>query len=72
MSSLTGDTAKSLCEAYTKANNRPWTQPIRFKHALFKVVIDVLIRAKALEPKPILDAIVTTNAHTIVGPVAWG
>lgn len=71
-SSLTGDTAKSLCDAYSAATKRPWTQPIGFKHALFEVAIDVLKRSKGLEAKPILDAIVATNAQTIVGPVAWG
>ena len=71
-SSLTGDTAKSLCDAYTATTKKPWTQPIGFKHALFEVAIDVLKRAKALEAKPILDAIVATDAQTIVGPVGWG
>ena len=71
-SGLTGDSAKTLCEAYTKATQRPWTQPIGFKHALFEVAIDVLKRAKSLEPKPILQAITETNTQTIVGPVAWG
>jgi branched-chain amino acid transport system substrate-binding protein len=32
----------------------------------------VLKRAKALEPKPILDAIVATDYRSIVGPVKWG
>lgn len=71
-SSLTGDSAKTLCDAYTASTKRPWTQPIGFKHALFEVAIDVLKRAKSLEAKPILDSIVATNAQTIVGPVAWG
>jgi branched-chain amino acid transport system substrate-binding protein len=31
----------------------------------------VLKRAKALEPKAILDAIVATDTRTIVGPVKW-
>ena len=71
-SGLTGDSAKTLCDAYTKATSRPWTQPIGFKHALFEVAIDVLKRAKSLEPKPILQAITETNYQSIVGPVAWG
>ena len=70
-SGLTGQSARELTDAYTKATNRPWTQPIGFKHALFEVAIDVLKRAKALEPKPILDAIVATDYKSIVGPVKW-
>ncbi len=71
-SSLTGQNAKALCDAYTASTRRPWTQPIGFKHALFEVAFDVLGRSNKLEPKAILDAIVATNAQTIVGPVGWG
>jgi branched-chain amino acid transport system substrate-binding protein len=71
-SSLTGQSAKDLCDAYTASTKRPWTQPIGFQHALFEVAFDVLGRSKKLDPKAILDAIVSTNAQTIVGPVNWG
>src|SRR6202163_1314309 len=71
-SGLTGQSAAELTDAYTKATNRPWTQPIGFKHALFEVAIDVLKRAKNLgEPKSILDAIAATDYKSIVGPVKW-
>jgi branched-chain amino acid transport system substrate-binding protein len=70
-SGLTGQSAAELTKAYVAATNRPWTQPIGFQHALFEVAIDVLKRSKALEPKAILDAIVATDYHSIVGPVKW-
>lgn len=71
-SGLTGQSARELTDAYTKATGRPWTQPIGFKHALFEVAIDVLKRAKSLDdPKSILNAIVATNYDSIVGPVKW-
>jgi branched-chain amino acid transport system substrate-binding protein len=71
-SGLTGQSAKELTDAYTKASNRPWTQPIGFQHALFEIAIDVLKRAKDLnDPKSILDAIVATDYKSIVGPVQW-
>src|SRR5450755_3137351 len=71
-SGLTGQSAKDLCDAYTKATGRPWTQPIGFKHALFEVAIDVLKRAKDLgDPKAIRDAIAATDYQSIVGPVKW-
>ncbi|MGA6964181.1 MAG: ABC transporter substrate-binding protein, partial [Xanthobacteraceae bacterium] len=60
-----------LTAAYVNATRRPWTQPIGFQHALFEVAIDVLKRAKTLEPKGILDAIVATDYGSIVGPVKW-
>jgi branched-chain amino acid transport system substrate-binding protein len=71
-SSLTGQTAKQLCEAYTAATGKPWTQPLGFKYGLFEVAIDALKRAKNLkDPKAILAAIVATDLNTIVGPVNW-
>jgi branched-chain amino acid transport system substrate-binding protein len=71
-SSLTGQSAKELCDAYTAATGKPWTQPIGFTHGLFEVALDVLKRAKnPKDSKSILEAIVATNLQTIVGPVNW-
>jgi len=70
-SGLTGQSAQQLTDAYTSATRRPWSQPIGYQHALFEVAIDVLKRAKSIEPKSILDAIVATNYSSIVGPVHW-
>ena len=71
-SGLTGQSARQLTDAYTKATNRPWTQPIGYAHALFEVAIDVLKRAKnPKDPKAMLASIEATNYHSIVGPVHW-
>jgi branched-chain amino acid transport system substrate-binding protein len=71
-SGLTGQSARELTDAYTRATQRPWTQPIGFKHALFEVSIDVLKRARNLDdPKSILEAITATDYNSIVGPVRW-
>jgi branched-chain amino acid transport system substrate-binding protein len=71
-SGLTGQGCKELADAYSKATNRPWTQPIGFQHALFEVAIDVLKRAKnPADPKAVLAAIAATDYQSIVGPVKW-
>src|SRR5690349_6715671 len=70
-SGLTGQSAQQLTDAYVGTTRRPWTQPIGFQHALFEVAIDVLKRAKALDPKAILEAIKTTDYKSIVGAVKW-
>jgi branched-chain amino acid transport system substrate-binding protein len=70
-SGLTGDSARSLTDAYIAATKRPWSQPIGYQHALFEVAIDVLKRTKSIDPKAILDAIMATNYNSIVGPVRW-
>jgi len=72
-SGLTGQSSKQLCDAYSAATKRPWTQPIGYKHALLEVAVDVLKRAKNIgDPKSILDAIVATDYNSIVGKVKWG
>ena len=50
-SGLTGQSARQLTDAYIEATKRPWTQPIGYQHALFEVAIDVLKRAKSIEPE---------------------
>ena len=71
-SGLTGQSAKELCDAYEHSTGRAWTQTIGFQHALFEVAIDVLKRAKNLgEPASILEAIVATDYHSVVGPIKW-
>jgi branched-chain amino acid transport system substrate-binding protein len=71
-SGLTNQSCRQLTDAYTKASNRPWTQPIGFQHALFEVAIDVLRRARNPgDPKSILESIVATSYQSIVGPIQW-
>ena len=71
-SSLTGQSAKDLCDAYTAGTGRPWTQPLGFAHALFEIAFDVIKRTKDLnDPEAILAAIGDTQLDTIIGPIAW-
>ena len=71
-SSLNGLSAKALADGYTAATNRPWTQPIGFRHALFEVVADVVKRTSDLEDSAaIIEAIRGTSLKTIVGTVDW-
>ena len=70
-SGLTGQTARALTDAYVNATKRPWTQPIGYQHAMFEVAIDVLKRAKSIDPKSILASIVATDYRSIVGQVHW-
>lgn len=72
-SSLTGQGAKQLADAYTQATKKQWTQPIGFGHALFEVAADVMKRSKGPGQRDAtLDAVTKTNLQTIVGPIAWG
>jgi branched-chain amino acid transport system substrate-binding protein len=72
-SSLTGQSAKQLAEAYTSATKKQWTQPIGFGHALFEVAADVMKRSKGPgQREATLEAVTKTNIQTIVGPISWG
>ncbi|MGZ3410901.1 MAG: ABC transporter substrate-binding protein [Xanthobacteraceae bacterium] len=70
-SGLTGETPQQFCDAYTAATGKQWTQPIGFKHANIEVAIDVLKRAKKLDPAAIRDSIAATDYQSLVGPITW-
>src|SRR5215468_5794990 len=71
-SSLTGQSAEALADAYEKSSKKQWTQPIGFVHALFEVAVDVLKRTPQRgDAKATVAAIAATNLETVVGKVAW-
>jgi branched-chain amino acid transport system substrate-binding protein len=71
-SGMTGDTCQQLCDAYTKATGRQWTQHIGFAYSLFELAADIVKRVPAPgNPAATLNAITTTNVETVVGPIAW-
>jgi branched-chain amino acid transport system substrate-binding protein len=71
-SSLTGEGAADLAEAFTAATGRQWTQPIGFAHALFEVAAHVVRQAGDVNDKQaMIDAIEATSLDTIVGRVDW-
>ena len=72
-SSLTGQSAKEIADAYQQSTGRQWTQPIGFIHALFEVAVDVLKRTTDIgSADAVVEAIAATNLPTVVGPVQWG
>jgi branched-chain amino acid transport system substrate-binding protein len=72
-SSLTGQSARQLADAYEAATSKQWTQPIGFAHALFEIAVDAFKRTKDIDSnEAIRDAVATTKLDTVVGRVAWG
>ena len=72
-SSLNGQSAKQIADAYTASTKKQWTQPIGFAHALFEIAADVMKRSKGPgERDGTLEALGSTKLDTIVGPIAWG
>jgi len=71
-SSLTGQSAKQVCESYEEVTKRQWTGAIGFRHALMEVGFDVFKRAQNPESTAsIIDAVRNTKLNTIVGPIQW-
>jgi branched-chain amino acid transport system substrate-binding protein len=72
-SSMTGQTAKQLADAFESVTKRQWSQPIGFAHSLYEVGIDVLKRTGGDigNSKATAAAIAKTNLDTVVGKVQW-
>ncbi|RFO96716.1 ABC transporter substrate-binding protein [Rhodoferax lacus] len=71
-SSLTGQSAQQLVDAYEASSKKQWNMTLGYAHALFEVAADVLKRTKDLEKKAsIRDAILGTELDTIIGRVSW-
>jgi branched-chain amino acid transport system substrate-binding protein len=68
-SSLSGQSARQLADAYMAFSGKQWTVPLGLKHSLFEVAIDVLKRAGGKSPQAIRDAIASTNLNTVAGPI---
>jgi branched-chain amino acid transport system substrate-binding protein len=72
-SSLTGQTCQQLCDAYTEATKKQWTQHIGFAYSLFEMANDIVKRSEGPGNRDAtLAAVVNTNLETVVGPIAWG
>jgi branched-chain amino acid transport system substrate-binding protein len=71
-SSLTGQTASELGDAYTEQTGRPWTQPIGLVHALFEVAAAALAQADSPDDRDgIVDALSTLRLDTVCGTLDW-
>jgi len=71
-SSLTGQSAKDLADAYEKSSGKQWTQPIGFAHALCELAVDVMKRSGGGgDSKAVVGAVAATNLDTIVGHIQW-
>ncbi|WP_232664046.1 ABC transporter substrate-binding protein [Pseudonocardia sp. TRM90224] len=71
-SSLTGQSAKALADAYTQETKKQWTQPIGFAHALFEVAVAAFGAVSSIDDRAgIAAAIAGMKLNTVVGPLDW-
>ena len=66
-SSLTGETAKELSEAYENSSNKQWTAPLGGLYAGYEIVADALKRAQTLDKEALRNALAATDLNTIQG-----
>ena len=71
-SSITGQSATELAEAFEAETGAQWTQPLGFAHALFEVAIDAAKRAGSNDKQALIDAIGATSLDTVVGTIDFG
>lgn len=70
-SSLTGQSAQELADAYEVGTGSQWTQPLGFIHALFEVVVAALDEAGSTDKAQLAEALGTLQVSTIVGELDW-
>jgi len=70
-SSITGQTAEELCEAWEEETGRPWTQPMGIAHMVLEIAVDAIKRAGSLDKEKIRDTIANTDLDTIVGHIDY-
>lgn len=67
-SSLTGQTARQLADAYTTATRKEWTQPIGVMHALIEAGVAALkASGDPKNPQKVADAIRGLRQDTVIG-----
>ena len=70
-SSLTGQTAQELADAYEAEKGKQWTEPIGFIYSGYEVLADVLRRAQTLEKEALRKAFADTDLQTVLGHVKF-
>jgi branched-chain amino acid transport system substrate-binding protein len=70
-SSLTGQSAAQLADAYEKSTGRQWTQPVGFVHALFEVAVAAVTKAGGKDHQAVAGALAALTASTVVGTLDW-
>jgi branched-chain amino acid transport system substrate-binding protein len=72
-SSLTGQTAKQLADAYQAATKKEWTQPLGVVHALFETGIAALkASGDPKNPSKVADTLRTLKQETVIGRLDFG
>jgi len=70
-SSLTGQSAQELADAYSSSTGKQWTQPLGFAESLFEVAAAAVSAAGSSDKAKVADALKTLKVDTVVGNLDW-
>jgi branched-chain amino acid transport system substrate-binding protein len=70
-SSLTGETAKQVGDAYEAQSGKQWIVPLGGTYSGYEIVADVLKRAQTLDKETLRKAFAATNLNTLQGPTKF-
>jgi branched-chain amino acid transport system substrate-binding protein len=70
-SSLTGETAKQVGDAYEAQSGKQWIVPLGGTYSGYEIVADVLNRAQTLDKETLRKAFAATNLNTLQGPTKF-
>ncbi|MBW1996825.1 MAG: ABC transporter substrate-binding protein [Deltaproteobacteria bacterium] len=70
-SSIAGYSCKKLCDDWSEASGKQWTQTLGFKYAGYEIAYDVLKRAQTLDREKLRRAIAATDLDTMVGHIKY-
>jgi branched-chain amino acid transport system substrate-binding protein len=70
-SSVAGYSAKKLCDDWSAASGKQWTQTLGFKYAGYEIAANALKRAQTVDKEKLRQAIAATDLDTIVGHIKY-
>jgi len=70
-SSLAGYGCRTICDDWSAASGKQWTQTIGFKYAGYEIAADVLRRVQTLDREKIREGIAATDLDTMVGHIKY-
>jgi branched-chain amino acid transport system substrate-binding protein len=70
-SSLTGETAKEIADAYEAGSGKQWTAPLGGCYSGYEIIADVLKRAQTLDKETLRKAFAAANVNTLQGPTRF-
>jgi branched-chain amino acid transport system substrate-binding protein len=70
-SSLTGETARALSDAYEAATGKQWCESLAASYGGYEIVADALKRAQTLDKETLRKAIAATDLDTVLGHIKF-